>query len=99
MKTVTPVVFRKFKDNGDIIALFPSLPWGMDCAECASYMHIGQHGAADRWLISITKPATPGEYADLLNELVNCVGYDDLKIYRKIQRWMDETRINDLNRR
>ena len=70
----TRVVFRKFKDNGDILALFPYLSEGGASVE--SYMHVGQHSGADyQHCISITKPATPEEYKDLAAELES-IGYN-----------------------
>jgi len=65
------VVFRLWNSGhgkGDVIALFP------DIKErgymCESYMHIGQHGAADySAVIERTRPATPEEYAYLEREL------------------------------
>jgi hypothetical protein len=71
----TKVVFRKFRDGGDLIALFPdeiNYPNG----NCESYQRIGQHGAADYGhCISITVPAHPFEYKALQKELES-IGYD-----------------------
>ena len=50
------VLFRRFPD-GDVIALFPYLP--AECLTawpCQSYMHIGQHGAADPRIVHDTRP-------------------------------------------
>lgn len=70
MKTKT--VFRKFAD-GDIIALFPEIKEAQNC--CLSYMHIGQHSAADYDIVlANTKPATETEFSDLQKELEN-IGY------------------------
>ncbi len=88
----TPVIFRKWKprkefgeEGGDIIALFPADVGTMDPYTCSSYEQIGQHGSADPvGVMRATKPATPGEYADLLAELKR-IGYDDLRIYQKLQ--------------
>jgi hypothetical protein len=67
----TRVVFRVYKD-GDVIALFPDLH---DVQGITSYMHIGQHGAADYGLVmSQTKPATVEQYAALARELQQ-IGY------------------------
>jgi hypothetical protein len=75
------VVFRKYRD-GDIIALFPRIPWDHYGHQCSSYMHVGQHSGADpSGVISQTKPATPEEYASLARELRGR-GYR-LKIGRK----------------
>lgn len=88
----TPVVFRKYRD-GEIIALFPTLPGGRP-GECMSYVHLGQHGAADYGhVIRSTFPARPDEYTDLQAELVR-VGYDDLQVYRREQPWMHRERMN-----
>lgn len=78
-KHKTKVIFRKFKKGGDIIALFPETPgtnkWH---ADCGSYMHIGQHGAASIDLASITRKAEPHEIEPLKRELEG-IGYN-LKI-------------------
>lgn len=63
------VIFRRFPD-GDVIALFPYLP--AECLTswpCQSYMHVGQHGAADPLIVYDTLPARPHEYATLKAEL------------------------------
>ena len=71
----TTVVFRKFKgkDGGDIIALFPELNHETGAANrymVMSYMHIGQHGECDPFMVrDRTVPAKPEEYANLLAEL------------------------------
>lgn len=72
------VVFRKFKD-GEIIALFPR----MFCfdGKIISYMHTGQHVAADPRIVKETKPATPEEYASLLVELAAI--YKNLRVCKK----------------
>lgn len=92
---MTPVIFRKF-DDGDIIALFPTLPSDSDFVEvtCLSYMHIGQHCAASLEIISGTKPAKPNEYKDLLTELQS-IGYSDLKVYkRNHQSFFERRKLN-----
>jgi hypothetical protein len=72
--TATKVIFRKFKE-GDVIALFPREPGTNDpYGTCMSYQHIGQHGAADTGIVSITKLAKPAEYAALAREL-RSIGY------------------------
>lgn len=84
MKTV--VVFRKFKDWNDIVALFPeevNYPDG----SCESYQHIGQHGAANyQHCIRTSVPAKPNEYKDLQRELEK-IGYDlDIRKRKPIKR-------------
>ncbi len=65
----TIVIFRKWKD-GQIIALFPTVPSDCIGKYCESFMHIGQHSGADYWgVVEQTKPAKWGEYQALRNEL------------------------------
>ena len=66
------VHFHKF-DTGEVIALFPLIPWSTD--HITSYMHLGQHGGASPELLTDLAPATPLEYADLKHELTQ-IGYD-----------------------
>lgn len=88
----TPVVFRRFSD-GEVVALFPALPGGQ-FGECQSYLHVGQHGAADYGhVIRTTGPAALTEYSDLQAELVQ-IGYDDLKVFSREQPWMHRARID-----
>lgn len=70
----TDVIFRRFRD-GDVIALFPTLPGTNDWPnDCQSYQHVGQHGTASVFLTLDTKPAAPEHYAALLRELIS-LGY------------------------
>ena len=79
---MTKVVFRKWKD-GDIIALFPDEPWSRCDYSTTSYMHVGQHGAADyAGVIADTRPAREEEYHDLLAEL-KTIGYTDLRVVKR----------------
>lgn len=78
----TPVIFRRFPD-GDVIALFPTLPAHASGYSVESYMHVGQHSAADLDLINRTKPAKPAEYADLARELEAAPYGYRLKTYQK----------------
>lgn len=82
---MTKVIFRKFKDNGDVIALFPQVAFNENYYnDCESYMRIGQHGPCSiSNIASITSAASAQEYKSLFNELVS-IGYDDLKIFKKI---------------
>jgi hypothetical protein len=80
--TADIVVFRRFPD-GDVIALFPCL--AAECLDpwpCQSYMHVGQHGAADPRIVHDTRPARPHEYAALKAELEQ-IGYR-LAVHRQI---------------
>lgn len=74
------VIFRKFKQGGDIIALFPEQA---NRLMVGSYMHVGQHSDADYTeVIAATTPATESEYAGLLAELKS-IGYDDLQVMKR----------------
>jgi hypothetical protein len=87
-----PVIFRKWKD-GEVIALFPTLPSDSDpWINCLSYLHVGQHGSANLDLINRTLPASQEEYQNLLDELLS-IGYNDVKIYKRVQDWMNIARI------
>ncbi len=77
------VIFRKWKDDGEILALFPEMLENDGLVNC--YAHIGQHGAADyHYCLTQSGPATPEEYTDLQQELEN-IGYD-LKIRKRWNR-------------
>lgn len=94
---MTPVIFRKFKDNGAIIALFPTLPGTRDPWTCCSYMPVGQHGAASVELFyEDTRPVAVVEHQSLFRELVG-QGYDDLRVYTRYQPWFTKERLKQLN--
>jgi hypothetical protein len=68
-KEKTKTVFRVYS-NGEIIALFPQVPADIHGSFCMSYMHVGQHGGADTFVVvKQTRLAKPKEYAALLKEL------------------------------
>ena len=92
MNARTPCIFRVWrgKGGGDVIALFPDVAASIsDPRLCQSYMHIGQHCAADySHVIRVTRPATPAEYAPLRRELEGAIGYVlDIR-----QRWQRRRR-------
>ena len=76
VEPITEVVFRVFRDGGDVIALFPYEPTTYAGLYCTSYQRIGQHGAADYegLMRSRTRPATPEEAEPLRLELQR-IGY------------------------
>lgn len=81
-RQLTRVVFRRFKE-AEIIALFPYMPWNAHGNAVSSYMHTGQHAAADyAGVIAVTRLASGEEYRELLAELTS-VGYDNLHILRR----------------
>ncbi len=64
----TLVVFRCWREDGAVIALFPEIKEVNYC--CMSYMHLGQHSAADyNMVIGATYPATAKDYTPLKREL------------------------------
>ena len=68
--------------DGQIIALFPDIPWSED-GSVTSYMHVGQHGAAYyKQVIDSTTPASEEDYSALLAEL-ETIGYDNLRIVKR----------------
>lgn len=84
-KDVTKVIFRKMKDNGEIIALFVEVPGTNEFYTCSAYVHVGQHFAVNPTLvISTSTLATQDEYQDLKEELEQR-GYS-LKVIKRYQR-------------
>lgn len=72
------VIYRTWA-KGDVIALLPDIEAGL--FYCSSYIHVGQHGAADyRYVVEQTKQAKVSEYADLASELRE-IGYN-LRVVR-----------------
>jgi hypothetical protein len=72
-QTDEPVIFRRWRDkDGGVIALFPANPADFVGMMCASYEHVGQHGAADyAGVMRQTRPAaeTDPDVAALKAEL------------------------------
>jgi hypothetical protein len=93
----TKVIFRKFKDDGQIIAIFPEELGTYSPYTSSSYMSIGQHSSCDPVsLISVTKLAKKSEYKDLARELTN-LGYN-LQIITRYRHSFLEVRRKELNR-
>lgn len=92
MKTAeqTKVIYRTFKSGGDVIALFPEVPFDAVGDFCESYQHVGQHGAASPVLTASTRAALPGEIEPLRKELER-LGYN-LKPYRRVSFEMHKKR-------
>lgn len=85
---MTKVIFRvDERDNQkEIIAVFPELAGDMNAYKtCGGYVHMGQHVTISADIPDWTRPATPEEYQDLLAELVS-IGYDDLRVVKKMTR-------------
>lgn len=92
----TKVIFRKFPEDGSIIALFPELPGTSDPNSCMSYMHVGQHSPAQPRRLGI--PATPQEYGPLKAELES-LGYvlEVVKRFRNSHRLSRKALIANVN--
>jgi len=94
-KDITKVSFRRFKDTGDIIALFPEIPHDIQGNFCVSYMRVGQHSAADPCLSGVSKPASiQDEDVKALFVELTVIGYD-LKPIKKVSFKMHQTRRNN----
>ena len=79
---LTPVIFRVWRDTGDVFALFPAD--SEKPGECSSYQHVGQHGSADYGhCIRQSRPAKPSEYRTLLRELQAQPYFYTLLVFRR----------------
>jgi len=88
----TAVVFRKWRDTGTVIALFPELPSDLYGNFCDSYETIGQHGGADyHGVMAQTSPASPSEYESLAIELER-IDYNLRPVRRASQAMHDRRR-------
>jgi len=87
MNKPTRVIFRKYPE-GDVVALFPDDVADFD-GNITSYMHVGQHAAADLdFMMSRTEPATEVEYGPLEAELEEHCGYTlDISIMSYVSVW------------
>ena len=81
----TPVLFRKWKKEGDVIAIFPYDLGNNDPATCSSYQHVGQHGSCDpQHLMGVTTEALPEEYEPLKQELESAPYHYQLMLIHKL---------------
>ena len=68
-------VFRVYS-TGEVVALFPQIAAHIGGYLCQSYMHVGQHGAADPSIVvRQTKLASKRDYFPLFQELER-IGYN-----------------------
>lgn len=78
-KPTLPVLFRVWRDTGDVIAVFPTLPGTYEPDTCLSYEHVGQHGACRYSVIlTQTRPLRDGEGRELGAELRSI--YNDVRL-------------------
>ncbi len=78
VKTETTKVKFYIDKDSEILAYFPTEVFDSK-GNKACYAHIGQHSACSPGYVQSLKPASPDQYADLLQELKN-IGYNDLEI-------------------
>ena len=70
------VVFRRWRDTNDVIALFPALPADLYGEYCDAYEHVGQHGGADYYgVVQQTTPCSIERVCGPRHELTR-IGYD-----------------------
>lgn len=87
----TPIVFRRWRDGGGIIALFPEIPTDINGQFCEAYEHVGQHGGAHyHGVIQATVPVSKADAASLAAELRR-IGYS-LTIIKRASRTLHERR-------
>lgn len=80
---ITKVIFRKFKNDGSIIAVFPENVENNYKISC--YMHVGQHFSIDYdELKKESTLATEEEYIKLKDELHN-IGYVNIKVLKNLR--------------
>lgn len=86
----TTVIFRTWRDDGTVIALFPEIPATVQGHCCLSYQHLGQHESANPDLHGITRASFPEEVEPLKREL-EAIGYK-LEIRKRVSPAMNAKR-------
>ncbi len=86
------MIFRWWPgEDGQVIAIFPTLPGTYDPHTCSSYMHVGQHGACDPiGLMAQTEQCPEYLYRDLKREL-ETLGYR-LEVRKRLSRMLNARR-------
>lgn len=73
--TPTKMVFRRWRnDEQELIALMPEEPADPNGSLCQSYMHVGQHGAADyehvmAETVPVSRESVDSDLLQLMDEL------------------------------
>jgi hypothetical protein len=82
------VIFRKFRNGNDVIAIFTNISWKSgDCnyGMHMSYQHIGQHAECNYFgILENTVLAKPEEYSDLQKELER-IYQTEIVVMKKMQ--------------
>ncbi len=96
-ETASPVVFRVGLREGEVFALFPTLPSDIYGHFCTCYEHVGQHSSADyHGCIRTSRPTKGREAAYLIRELKQR-GYR-LRIVNRATPAMHDERIDSASR-
>jgi len=85
---MTNIVFRKDR-TGEITAVFLNEINHHSRLELVCYAHMGQHGGCSIGWLYETEPAKPKDYQSLLKELVDVIGYKDLKIKTRLPKYQN----------
>lgn len=80
MNATTPVFYRM--EDGEPLAIFPTIPGTNDPDTCTVYRHTGQHGHASTDYPRTLPRATPEQAAPLASELER-IGYTDLRTVKQ----------------
>lgn len=72
------VAFRKFPDDGEVIAVFTDIWHNKALGLLESYCHNGQHGGCDKGVLGWSEAARE-EYLPLLGEL-KAIGYKNIEV-------------------
>ena len=81
-----PVIFKKDRKDGTVVAFFPETLHDGSCnpGKIMSYEHNGQHGEASIDYFHECRPCSEEEYADLLTELEG-IYTDGLKVVKRMR--------------
>lgn len=94
MRESLPVIFRKARENGEITAIFPMLPYDRHGMLLTCYAHIGQHSGCSLEWYRTTQPASAAEYADLLRELTGVYHDVTLRVLQRMPSYSQRNRSN-----
>lgn len=78
------VIYRRWRDTGDVIAFFPDQP--ENGGLIGSYMHVGQHASASYPNATAPADIEEADVAALHAELTNAVGYRLRVVRRRVRR-------------
>lgn len=82
-KVAFKVSVNPYTKEKEVFAFFPMEKDRHNGDNFTSYSHVGQHSLCAKSYFDRRRWATYSEYIDLYKELVNLVGYHDLKVLNK----------------